>query len=106
MEIRIKKHKKTPCTALCELKIIKNNNLNFISTFNPGNPKKFNLRKFGANTLVENKVKSIKLIHAKQQPSYHSCKTTTTFISKKVLTNSLFTNQRAGILTLRTYTVF
>ena len=48
-----------------------NNNLTFISTFNPNNSKIFDLVKFRVDTLVENKVngfKNIRLIHAKRQP--------------------------------------
>ena len=48
-----------------------NNNLTSISTFNPNNPKIFDLLKSGVNTLVENNVngfKNIRLIHAKRQP--------------------------------------
>ena len=47
-----------------------NNNLTFISTFNPNNSKIFDFVKSGVNTMVENNVngfKSIRLIHAKLQ---------------------------------------
>ena len=52
-------------------KIETNNNLTFISTFNPNNPKTFNLVKSALNILVENNIngfKNIRLIHAKRQP--------------------------------------
>ena len=67
-----------------------NNNLTSISTFNPNNPKIFDLLKSGVNTLVENNVngfKNIRLIHAKRQPPN----------LKRILTNSLFKNKTAGV---------
>ena len=66
------------------------NSLTFISTFNPNNPKIFDLVKSGVNTLVENNVnpfKNIRLIHAKRQPSN----------LKRILTNPLFTNKTARV---------
>ena len=68
----------------------KTSNLAFISTFNPNNPKIVDLVKSGVNTLVENNVngfKNINLIHAKRRPPN----------LKRILTNSLFTNQTAGV---------
>ena len=67
-----------------------NNNLTFISTFNPNNLKIFDLVKSGLNMLVENNVngfKNIRLIHAKRQPPN----------LKGILTNFLFTNKTAGV---------
>ena len=67
-----------------------NNNLTSISTFNPNNPKIFDLLKSGVNTLVENNVngfKNIRLIHAKRRPPN----------LKRILTNSLFTKKTAGV---------
>ena len=49
-------------------KIENNNNLTFISTFNPNNSKIFDLVKSGVNAIVENNVngfENIRLIHAK-----------------------------------------
>ena len=49
-------------------KIENNNNLTFISTFNPNNSKIFDLVKSGINAIVENNVngfENIRLIHAK-----------------------------------------
>ena len=70
--IRIQKALKIPQTKLGQPKTIENNNnLTFISTFNPNNPKIFTLVKSGVNALVEsnaNGFKNIRLIHAKQQP--------------------------------------
>ena len=70
VEIGIQKALKTPQTELRQPKTIKNNNnLTFISTFNPNNPKIFDLIKSGVNTLVENNIngfKNIRLIHAKR----------------------------------------
>ena len=71
-------------------KTIENNNLTFISTFNPNNPKIFDLVKSDVNTLVENNVndfKNVRLIHAKRQPPN----------LKRILTNSLFINKAAGV---------
>ena len=72
VEIGIQKALKIPQTKLRQPKTIENNNnLTFISTFNPNNPKIFTLVKSGVNALVESNVngfKNIRLIHAKQQP--------------------------------------
>ena len=72
VEIGIQKALKIPQTKLRQPKTIENNNnLTFISTFNPNNPKIFTLIKSGVNTLVENNIngfKNIRLIHAKRQP--------------------------------------
>ena len=72
VEIGIQKVLKILQTKLCQSKIIENNNnLIFISAFNPNNPNIFDLARSGVNTLVENGVngfKSIKLIHTKFQP--------------------------------------
>ena len=91
VEIGIQKVLKIPQMELRQPKPIENNsNLTFISTFNPNNPKIFDLVKSGVNTLVENNVngfKNIMLIHAKRQPPN----------LKRILTNSLFTNKTAGV---------
>ena len=91
VEIGIQKVLKIPQMELRQPKPIENNsNLTFISTFNPNNPKIFDLVKSGVNTLVENNVngfKNIRLIHAKRQPPN----------LKRILTNSLFTNKTAGV---------
>ena len=95
VEIRIQKALKIPQTELRQAKTIENNNnLTFISTFNPDNPKIFDLIKSGVNTLVENNVndfKKIRLILAKRQPPN----------LKRILTNSLFTNKITGVFMLR-----
>ena len=89
--IGIQKALKIPQTELRQPKTIENNNnLTFISTSNPNNPKIFDLIKSGVNTLVENNVngfKNIRLIHGKRQPPN----------LKRILTNSLFTNKTAGL---------
>ena len=91
VEIGIQKPLRIPQTELSQPKTIENNNnLTFISTFNPNNPKIFDLAKSGVNTLVENDVngfKNIRLIHAKRQPPN----------LKRILTNSLFTNKTVGV---------
>ena len=91
VEIGIQKALKIPQTKLRQPKTIENNNnLTFISTFNPNNPKIFTLIKSGVNTLVENNIngfKNIRLIHAKRQPPN----------LKRILTNSLFKNKTAGV---------
>ena len=91
VEIGILKALTIPLTELSQLKTIENNNnLAFISSFNPNNPKTFDLVKSGENTLVENNVnvfKNIRLIDAKRHPPN----------LKKALTNSLFTNKTAGV---------
>ena len=91
VEIGIQTALKIPQTELRQPKTIEsNNNLTFISTFKPNNPKIFDLMKSGVNTLVENNVngfKNIRLIHAERQPPN----------LKRILTNSLFTNKTAGI---------
>ena len=91
VEIGIQKALKIPQTKLRQPKKIENNNnLSFISTFNPNNPKIFDLVKSSVNTLVENNVngfKNIRLIHVKRQP----------LNLKRILTNSLFTNKTAGV---------
>ena len=51
-------------------KTIENNNLTFISTFNPNNPKICDLVKSDVNTLVENNVNDFKNVRL------NSCKTT------------------------------
>ena len=68
VEIGIQKALKIRQTELHQPKKIgSNNKKTFISTFNPNNPKIFDLVKSGANTLVENNVNGFKnrLIHAK-----------------------------------------
>ena len=91
VETGIQKTLKIPQTKLRQSKTIENNNnLTFISTFNPNNPKIFELIKSGVYTLVENNVdgfKNIRLIHAKRQPPN----------LKRILTNSLFTNRTVGV---------
>ena len=90
VEIGIQKALKIPQTELHQPKKIgSNNKKTFISTFNPNNPKIFDLVKSGANTLVENNINSFKnrLIHAKWQPPN----------LKRILTNSLFANKIAAI---------
>ena len=91
VEIGIQKVLKIPQMELRQPKPIENNsNLTFISTFNPNNPKIFDLVKSGVNTLVENNVngfKNIRLIHAKRQPPN----------LKRIFTNSLFANKTAGV---------
>ena len=91
VEIGIQKALKTPQTELHQPRTIENNNnLTFISTFNPNNPKIFDFVNSGVNTLVENNVndlKNIRLIHAKGQPPN----------LKRILTNSLFANKIAGV---------
>ena len=52
-EIGIQKALKIPQTKLHQPKTIENNKLTFMSTFNPNNPKIFDLVKSGVNTLVE-----------------------------------------------------
>ena len=88
VEIGIQKALKIPQTELYQPKTTENNNnLTFLSTFNPNNPKIFKLVKSGVNKLVENNVngfKYIRLIHAKRQPPN----------LKRILTNSFFTNKR------------
>ena len=59
-----------------------NNNLTFISTFNPNNPKIFDLVRSGVNTLVENNVNGFK---------------NSRVILKEILTSFLFTNKTAGV---------
>ena len=50
VEIEIQKALKIPQTELCQPKTIENsNNLTFISSFNPNNPKIFNSVKYSAN---------------------------------------------------------
>ena len=72
IKIWIQKALKIPQTDLRHPKTIENNNnLTFISTFNPNNRKIFDLVKSGVNTVVENNVndfKNIKLIYTKRQP--------------------------------------
>ena len=93
LKLEYKKALKIPQpTPLRQPKTIEKNpsNLAFISTLNASNPKIVDFVKSGINTLVENSVngfKSIKLIVAKRQPPK----------LKIVLTNSLFTNQRADV---------
>ena len=91
MDIGIKKALEIPQTELRQPKNVEHkNNLTFVSTFNPNNPKIFNLVKSGVNTLIENNVngfKDIKLIHAKRQPPN----------LKRLLTQSLFTSQTSGV---------
>ena len=81
---------KIPQTDLRHPKTIENNNnLTFISTFNPNNRKIFDLVKSGVNTVVENNVndfKNIKLIYTKRQPPN----------LKRIWTNSLFINRTAS----------
>ena len=61
VEIGIQKALKIPQTELRQPKTIENNNnLTFITTFNPNNPKIFDLVKSGVNTLVENNVNGLK----------------------------------------------
>ena len=95
VEIRIQKALKIPQMELRQAKTIENNNnLTFISTFNPDNPKIFDLIKPGVNTLVENNVngfKNIRLVLAKRQPPN----------LKRILTNSLFTNKITSVFMLR-----
>ena len=83
--------KQIPQTKLLQPKTTENNNnLTSISTFNPNNPKIFDLLKSGVNTLVENNVngfKNIRLIHAKRRPPNLT----------RILTNSLFTKKTAGV---------
>ena len=90
VETGIQKALKIPQTELRQPKTIENNNnLTFISTFNPNNPKIFGLIKSGVNTLVENNVNGFKnrLKHAKRQsPNL-----------KINLTNAFFTNKTAGV---------
>ena len=92
VEIGVLKALKIPQTELRETKTIENNNnLTFISTFNPNNPKLFELVKSGVNTLVENNAndgfKNIRLIHAKRQrPNL-----------KRISRNSLFTSKTDGV---------
>ena len=90
-EIGIQKAIKIPQTELRQGKIIgNNNNLTITSTFNPNNPKIFNLVKSGVNAPVENNVngfKNIKLIHAKRQPANLI----------QILANSLFTSKTDGV---------
>ena len=90
VEIGIQKALKIPQTELRQPKTIENNNnLTFITTFNPNNPKIFDLVKSGVNVPVENNVngfKNIRLIYVKRQPPN----------LKRIITNSLFTNQTAG----------
>ena len=87
----LKKNFTTFQMELRQPKTIENNkNITFITTFNPNNPKIFDLVKSGVNTLVENNVngfKNIRLIHAKRQPPN----------LKRILTNSLFTNKTVGV---------
>ena len=60
-EIGIQKAWKIPQTELRQPKTIENNNnLTFLSTFNPINPQIFDLVKSGVNTLVENNVNGFK----------------------------------------------
>ena len=91
VKIGTQKALKIPQTELCQPKTIENNiNLTLISTFNPNNPKIFDLIKCGVNTLVEtyvNGFKNIRLIRPKRQPPN----------LKRILTNSLFTNETAGV---------
>ena len=72
VEIGKRKPIKIPQKELRQPKTIgNNNNLTFISIFNPNNPKIFDLVKSGVNTLVGNNVngfKNIKLIHGKCHP--------------------------------------
>ena len=91
VEIGTQKALKILQTELSQPKTIENNNnLTFITTFNPSNPKIFDSLKSGVNILVENNVnsfKNIRLIHAKRQPPN----------LKRILTNSLFTNEIVGV---------
>ena len=86
LKLEYKKTLQIPQKELDRPIVIENsNNLTFINTFNPNNLKIFDLVKSGANTLAENNVngcKSMKLIYANRQTSE----------SKRLLTNSLFTN--------------
>ena len=69
---------------------VNKNNLTFISTFNPNNPKVYSLIKSSVKTLDNNNVdgfKNINLIHAKRQPPN----------LKRILTKSLFSNQETGV---------
>ena len=60
-ETRMQKPLKISQTELHQPKTIENNNnLTFISTFNPNNPKTFDLVKSGVNRLVENNVNGFK----------------------------------------------
>ena len=55
--IGIQKALKIPQTELCQPKtIVNNNNLTFISTFNPNNPKILDLVKSGVNALDESMI--------------------------------------------------
>ena len=65
--------------------IVNDNNLTFISTFNPNNPTIFDKVNSDVNNNV-NGFKNIKLIHAKRQPPN----------LKIILTNSLLTNKTPG----------
>ena len=91
VEIGIQKTLKIPQAELQQPKTIENsNNLTFISTCKPNKPKIFDLVKSGINALVENYVnifKNIRLIHTKRQPPN----------LKRILTNSLFTNNITGV---------
>ena len=91
LEIGVQKTLKIPQTELQQPKTIENsNNLTFISTCKPNKPKIFDLVKSGVNALVENYVnifKNIRLIHTKRQPAN----------LKRILTNSLFTNNITGV---------
>ena len=61
VEIELQKVLKITQTELPQPKTIEsNNNLTFISTFNPNNPKIFDLVKSGVNALVENNVNGFK----------------------------------------------
>ena len=86
VEIGIQKALKIYQTELRQAKTIENNDLTFISIFNPNNPKIFGLLKSGVNTLVKNNVncfKNIKLIHAKlHPPNLKRTFTITSLISK------------------------
>ena len=89
VEIGIQKASKIYQTELRQAKTIENNNLTFISIFNPNNPKIFGLLKSGVNTLVKNNVngfKNIKLIHPKLHPlNLKRTFTITSFINKKLV---------------------
>ena len=91
----IQKALKIPQNILRQPKVINDeNNLTFISTFNPNNPNIYNLIKTSVKTLENNNVngfKNINLIHAKRQPPN----------LKRILTKSLFTNQEPGVFKCR-----
>ena len=71
VEIGIQKALKITQTKLRQPKTIENNNnLTFISTFNPNNPKIFTLVKSGVNTLAENNVNSCKTTASKSKKNF------------------------------------